>query len=167
MSLTLRSTQAPRTCQTSLQSHGANTPRHLSPPYTPHTHTADNPACEHACAPLSRWISSFYLIASSECNETSRGSSLQLDARCQIRMHAPLLLSLAWDKKKKKKCKNFLGRGSPLSPICTWRGCDLRPAPLVVIREGGKKGLQLAGSVVCYCLPILPWLRAYLTARWK
>lgn len=73
----------------------------------------------------------------------------------------PLRFPLAWDK---KNCNNFFGRGSP-SSVSTSHDWHLLPALLPVIR--GRERLQLAGSVVCYCLPILPRLRAYLTARWK
>lgn len=40
------------------------------------------------------------------------------------------------------------------------------PLPALFFESGGVKRLQLAGSVVCYCLPSLLWLRA-AAARYK
>lgn len=76
-----------------VRTHLAIYPRH-----TRHTHCRQSSVWTCVCASVEVDI----IVLPNRLlwvHETSRGSSLQLDARCQIRMHAPLLLSLAWDKK--------------------------------------------------------------------
>lgn len=93
------------------------------------------------------WLISSYLRARDEEKIICR-SRRAVKYAC-----TPLCFPLAWD----KKCNNFFGRGS-LSLISALPDCY--PLPAVVVVSRGIKSLPLAGSVVCYCLPMLPWLRA-------
>lgn len=65
--------------------------------------------CEHVCVPLSRWISSFYLIASSECTRRAE------DHRCSWTRAVKYACTplCFFHLRGTKNCNNFFGRGSP------------------------------------------------------